>query len=342
MYKDVIRSGVKKRGIIFLILLAGFSLSLFLSLFYGLEAPFESLIAVLKSVFGATNNAYGYNTDTGVILALIRIPAVIKAIVAGSCLALAGMFLQTISKNPLADPYLTGLSSGAGLGIVISILLFSGVNYSIFGFLGALLSAVVVITLSGFSKFSITKLILIGLSLNLFTSSIISFLILLNPDKAYSMTLILTGGFSSADVSNRVLLLLFIGLLFICGLFIPKLNILRLDTRLVFQNEHTANKYSIIFVILAAFLTSLAVYSAGILGFAGIICPLLVRLLLGGDTRVLFFGNILAGSSLILFSNFISNNLIYPVQIPLGITVAIIGAPFFVFFLLKKGGALLK
>ena len=198
---------IRKRGLIFLILIAGFLLSLFLSLFYGLEAPLKSFLSLLK---GFVPNASGASAeDTGIILALIRIPAVIKAVVAGSCLALSGMILQTISKNPLADPYLTGLSSGAGLGIVLSILLFSGVNYSIFGFLGALISAVVVISLSGFSKFSITKLILIGLSLNLFTSSIISFLILLNPGKAYSMTLILTGGFSSADISNRMLLGLF-------------------------------------------------------------------------------------------------------------------------------------
>ncbi len=313
---------MKKKGLIFLILFSGFILSLLLSLFFGLEEPFRG--------------------DSALILSMIRIPAVLKAIVAGSCLALSGMMLQTISKNPLADPYLTGLSSGAGLGIVLSILLFNGINYSIFGFLGALISACLVISLSGFSKFSITKLILIGLSLNLFASSVISFLILLNPDKAYSMTLILTGGFSSADISNKTLCLLFVILLFICALFIPKLNILRLDSRLVFQNEQGANKFNILFVILSAFLTSLAVYSAGILGFAGIICPLLVRLLLGSDARILFFGNILAGSTLLLIANFISNNLIYPMQIPLGVVVAIIGAPFFVFFLVKKGGAILK
>ena len=117
---------------------------------------------------------------------------------------------------------------------------------------------------------------------------------------------------------------------------------MRLDNRLIFKNEKAANKYSIIFIILSALLTSLSVYSAGILGFAGIICPLLVRLLFGGDARILFFGNILTGSTLLLFSNFLANNLIYPMQIPLGIVVAITGAPFFVFFLLKKGGALLK
>ena len=306
-----------KKGLVFIILIIGFILSLFLCLFYRLDL-----------------------SNSGLILSYIRIPAVIKAIVSGSCLALAGMFLQTISKNPLADPYLTGLSSGAGFGIVLSILFFNSVNYSLFGFFGALIAAVLVIALSGFSKFSITKLILIGLSVNLFASSIISFLILTNPSKAYSMTLILTGGFSSADISNKLLVILFLSAITICAIFIPKLNALRLDSRLIFKSQNNANAYNIIFISLAAFLTSISVYSAGILGFAGIICPLLTKLLLGTDARILFFANIITGSTLLLFSNFLANNLIYPLQVPLGIIVAVIGVPFFIYFLLKKGGIL--
>lgn len=306
-----------KKGLVFIILILGFILSLFLCLFYRLDV-----------------------SDGSIILSYIRIPAVIKAVISGSCLALAGMFLQTISKNPLADPYLTGLSSGAGFGIVISILLFNSVNYSLFGFFGALLAALIVIVLSGFSKFSITKLILIGLSVNLFLGSVISFLILLNPAKSYAMTLILTGGFSNADISNKLLLIIFLCILGICALFVPKLNALRLDNRLVFKSPKDINIYNLIFIILAALLTSLSVYSAGILGFVGIICPLLTKLIFGTDSRILFFANILTGSALLLFSNFISNNLIYPLQIPLGIVVAIVGIPFFIFFLLKKGGIL--
>ena len=248
------------------------------------------------------------------------------------------MTLQTISKNPLADPYLTGLSSGAGLFIVLSILFFNGMNYSLFGFIGALIIAFLVILLSGFSKFSITKLILIGLSINLFVSSIISFLIITNPTKAYSMSLILTGGFSNADISINSLLILFFFAIVLFGVFTPKLNLLRLDNKLIFSSKKEENLYNIIFIIISAFLTAISVYCAGILGFVGIICPLLTKLILGSDCRILFFANILIGSSLLLFSNFISNNLIYPIQLPLGIVVAIVGAPFFVFFLLKKGG----
>lgn len=306
---------MKKNTLIFIFLIIVFFVCLYLTLLYKVDS-----------------------NNFKIILSYIRLPAAIKAIVAGSCLSLSGMMLQTISKNPLADPYLTGLSSGAGLGIVISILLFNSQNYSLFGFFGAIICAFIVITLSGFSKFSVSKLILIGLSLNLFAGSIISFLILTNPDKAYAMTLILSGGFNNADISNKTLGLLFICAILLSALFIPKLNLLRPDNALVFSNQKKADRYNILFIIMAAFLTSISVFSAGILGFIGIICPLLTKMLFGGDCRILFFANILTGSSLLLFSNFLSVNIIYPMQIPLGVVVAIVGVPFFIFFLLRKGG----
>lgn len=304
-----------KKTLIFIILILLLIISLYFSLFYGVDTDYKNII-----------------------LSYIRIPAIIKAVIAGSSLALAGMFLQAVSKNPLADPYLTGLSSGAGLGIVISILYFNSMNYSLFGFIGALVVATIVIALSGFSKFSITKLILIGLAINIFASSIISFLILTNADKAYAMTLILSGGFNSAEISNKILVGLFCLVVLISALFIPKLNLLRLDSRLTFASEKEARTYNIIFVILSAFLTSISVFAAGILGFIGIVSPLLAKMFCGQDYRSLFFVNILIGSTILLTSNVLSTQLIYPVQIPLGIVVAFIGAPIFIFFLLKKGG----
>lgn len=305
-----------KKSFIFIFLVILFLSSLFLSLFYGLD-----------------------NDSRQLILSYIRIPNIVKAIITGSTLALAGMILQAISKNPLADPYLTGLSSGAGLGIVLSILCFSNLNYSLFGFVGALISAFFVIILCGFSKFSVTKLILIGLSLNIFAGSIISFLVLLNADKAYLLSLILTGGFNKSDIfTNKFLIVIFLVSLLVCAIFVPKLNLLRLDNYLTFGSEKTANKYNICFVVISSFLTAISVYTAGILGFVGIITPLLSKMIFGNDYRILFFINIILGSTFLLFANFLSSNLIYPLQIPLGIVVAFIGAPIFVFFLLKKGG----
>jgi len=272
------------------------------------------------------------------IFTMLRAPRVLKAFIAGTCLAIAGMFMQSVSKNPLAEPYITGISSGAGLGIVLSVLLFNTANYSFFGFAGALVVSLLVILFSGLNKFSITKLILIGLSLNIFISSLISFIILLNPLKSYIMVLILSGGITNNEmISDKFLTLLFVFILAVCVLFVPKLNYLRLDSELIEINKKKKDFYSVILIILSALLTSVSVFSAGILGFIGIIVPLISKIIFGQDYRVLFISNILLGSSLVLISDFLSRTIIYPLQIPLGLVIAFIGAPVFVFFLTKKG-----
>lgn len=269
------------------------------------------------------------NYQSEIIYKYIRIPNTIKSVIAGSTLALSGMFLQAISKNPLAEPYLTGISSGAALGIVISILYFDG-NFSLFGFFGAIIAALCVILFCGLSKFSVKKLILTGLSFNIFASSIIGFLILLYADKTYSLTMILTGGFSNIDISNQALLLILIAGILISSLFVPRLNYLRLDL------GTEKNSYIIAVVVLCALLTSFSVYALGIIGFVGIIAPHISRIIFGNDYRYLYFSNILIGSSFLLFANYLSRTVLYPQQVPIGIITALIGVPIFIFFLIRK------
>ena len=279
----------------------------------------------------------GEDTDS-MILTILRYPRALKAFIAGGCLALAGMFMQSVSKNPLAEPYITGISAGAGLGIVLSILLFNSSNYSIFGFIGALISSALVIIFSGLSRFSITKLILIGLSMNIFVSSLISLIILVNPLKSYMMMLILSGGVTNNEIiSNKMLVIVFCLLMIASAIFIPKLNYLRLDSELLETNKNKKYLYTVIVIIIASFLTSLSVFAAGILGFVGIIAPQISRMLLGQDYRWLFIANTLIGGSLILLADYIARTVIYPLQVPLGLVVAFIGAPVFVFFLTRKG-----
>lgn len=269
------------------------------------------------------------NYQSEIIYKYIRIPNTIKSVIAGSTLALSGMFLQAISKNPLAEPYLTGISSGAALGIVISILYFDG-NFSLFGFFGAIIAALCVILFCGLSKFSVKKLILTGLSFNIFASSIIGFLILLYADKTYSLTMILTGGFSNIDISNQALLLILIAGILISSLFVTRLNYLRLDL------GTEKNSYIIAVVVLCALLTSFSVYALGIIGFVGIIAPHISRIIFGNDYRYLYFSNILIGSSFLLFANYLSRTVLYPQQVPVGIITALIGVPIFIFFLIRK------
>lgn len=318
-----------KKIYIVLILLVILLISLYLAMYAGYKDFGYNMLF----------KAFNLSDDTeSTILTVLRYPRALKAFVAGCCLALAGMFMQSISKNPLAEPYITGISSGAGLGIVLSILFFNSANYSVFGFIGALLSSAIVILFSGFSKFSITKLILIGLSLNIFVSSLISLIILVNPTKSYMMMLILSGGVTNNEIiSNKVLLILFISILLLSAIFIPKLNYLRLDSDLLEANKSKKNLFIVVFILLSAFLTSLSVFAAGILGFIGIIAPQISRMLLGQDYRWLFVSNVLIGSTFILLADFIARTVVYPLQVPLGLVVAFIGAPIFVYFLTRKG-----
>ena len=318
-----------KKSTILIILFIGTLLSLYLALYAGYNDFGYNL---LWKAFHLDNDS------DSMILTLLRYPRALKAFIAGVCLALAGMFMQSVSKNPLAEPYITGISSGAGLGIVLSILLFNSQNYSIFGFAGALLSSAIVILFSGLSRFSITKLILIGLSMNIFVSALISLIILVNPNKSYTMMLILSGGVTNNEIiSNKVLFIAFLVILALSALIVPKLNYLRLDSSLIDSDKRSKYFYTITVIILSALLTSISVFSAGILGFVGIIAPQISRILFGQDYRWLFISNAFLGSTLILLADFTARTIIYPLQVPLGLVVAFIGAPIFVYFLTRKG-----
>lgn len=320
---------INKKITILTILFTGTLLSLYLALYAGYNDFGYNL---LWKAFHLDNDS------DSMILTLLRYPRALKAFIAGVCLALAGMFMQSVSKNPLAEPYITGISSGAGLGIVLSILLFNSQNYSIFGFAGALLSSAIVILFSGLSRFSITKLILIGLSINIFVSALISLIILVNPNKSYTMMLILSGGVTNNEIiSNNVLFIAFLVVLALSALIVPKLNYLRLDSELIDSDKKSKYFYTLAVIVLSSLLTSISVFSAGILGFIGIIAPQISRILFGQDYRWLFISNAFLGSILILLADFIARTIIYPLQIPLGLVVAFIGAPIFVYFLTKKG-----
>ncbi len=321
---------MKKKIIILSILFLIFLICLYLSIFAGYK---DSGVDYLAKIFHISNDS------DSIIIEVLRLPRALKAVIAGASLALAGMFMQSVSKNPLAEPYITGISSGAGLGIVLSILWFNSMNYSFFGFVGAIISSILVILISGFGRFAITKLILIGLSLNIFVSSLISLIILMNPNKAYVMMLILSGGLTNSEmISDKCLFIMFLAGIVFSLLLIPRLNFMRLDEELVSSLRGKRNIYTVLILITSAFLSSISVFSAGILGFVGIIAPQISRMLVGQDYRWLFFVNIFVGASLILLSDFVSRIVLYPLQVPLGLIVAFIGAPIFVVFLTRKGG----
>jgi iron complex transport system permease protein len=286
----------------------------------------------LSDLWDFVNHKETTNTE---ILALIRIPKIFKAIVAGVSLATAGLFMQVLSKNPLVEPYITGVSSGAGLALVIAILLnISPSYYSLSAFFGAIAIASIVISFAGYKRFSITKLILIGLSINIFASSIISALILLNASKAYSLLVILSGNLNNSLAGIKPLAAIFAITMLLSIFMVPKLNFFKLDFSIVNALTKNPHKYFIILVILSAVLAATSVCAAGIIGFVGIVIPHLARIIIGYDLRWVFVISSLLGASIILISDFLARTVLFPTELPIGLVIAMLGAPIFLVLLI--------
>ena len=154
------------------------------------------------------------------------------------------------------------------------------------------------------------------------------------------MMVILSGNLNSSMSMPGSLLSLFIIAMILCVLIIPKLNFLRLDNNIVSAFSSNSMKYLLLVVFLSAYLSSVSVCAAGILGFIGIIIPHISRILVGQDFKWLFFINLLLGSSFVLISDFVARNIVYPMELPLGLVLALVGAPIFVLFLILKGDKL--
>ncbi len=320
---------IKQKKLIITICIVIFLGSFFLSVLYG-GTPIS-----LKDL---KDWSFGVQTDNTYIIELFRFPRAIKAVIAGSCLAISGLYMQTITKNPIVDPYITGISAGAGIALVLGVLFnISPFYYPVLGFAGGLLVSLLVICFVGVNRFSLAKLVLVGISVNLLISSIISLLILLNRDKAHNMILILSGNLNSSLFVYESLYIIFAVIMLLCLYITPKLNFLRLDHNIAKSISTKSKTYNIVFLILSSALASLSVCAAGILGFIGIIIPHICRQLFGLDFRWLFFAALLLGPSLILLSDYLARSVVYPTELPIGIIISILGAPLFIIFILVKG-----
>lgn len=275
------------------------------------------------------------NSTAHALLWQLRIPRAYTAFITGGLLALAGVLMQVLLRNPLADPYILGVSGGASVAALLSLL--AGLSPQLLSgsaFTGALVSILLVFTLSrGNGNWNANRLLLTGVVLAAGWGACINFILSLSPDKPLrSMLFWLMGDLSAATAgwgSFVVLLLASLACLFLAR----ALNILA-------QGDLRAQTLGIevrplrmgIFV-LASILTAFAVVNAGSIGFVGLIVPHMMRLVCGSDHRKLIPASILMGGILLLVSDTLARTLIAPQQLPVGVITAFIGVPFFLFLL---------
>ena len=268
----------------------------------------------------------------------LRLPRALAAFAAGALLSLAGALMQVLLKNPLADPYVLGVSGGSALAALLAML--AGANSFILtgsAFLGALLSIFLVFSFAhSHGSWTITRLLLTGIILASGWGALISFVLVIAPaEKIHGMLFWLMGDLSYDRPLLIPYLMLFFGLSYAL-LISRQLNILLWGDLQAASLGINTHRLRIHIFFLSSFLTAGAISLAGSIGFVGLVIPHLVRLIIGNDHRLLLPASALLGGALLLIADTLARTIMAPQQLPVGILTALIGVPLFLYLLRRS------
>lgn len=275
----------------------------------------------------------------------LRIPRVLFAFVCGMALSLSGMAFQAMFRNPLATPFTLGVSSGASLGGVLYIRLGLGFavlgipGITVFAFAGALLTLTIVYILTRIrGGFSTATLLLAGIAINFFCSSLILFVQYLSGfGESFSITRWMMGALDITGYTKLTQILPFIVAgIAILWLLVQDLNLLLTGEELALSRGVAVNRTKKLVFLAASLLVGGVVAFCGPIGFVGMMAPHIVRLMLGHDHRWLLPGTLLFGGFFMLLCDTLARTLIAPAEIPVGVITALLGGPFFLWLLLNR------
>jgi iron complex transport system permease protein len=291
-----------------------------------------------------------------IIVLNLRLPRLLLAALVGVCLALSGAVMQALFQNPMADPYIVGVSSGAGLGAVLAMMLavplallaqafpplacLGWASVPIFAFLGAFGVVVLVYVLSQRAgRVHTATLLLTGIAVGSLVAALTSFLLLLMDQDLRGVLFWLLGGLSARSWTHVAMVApaAVIGLV-ACLIAVRPLNLLLLgeDTAASLGLDVARAKRWLL--VLSSLLAAGAVAVGGIIAFVGLVVPHITRLLVGPDHRHLLPTAALSGALLMILSDIAARALLAPTELPLGIITSALGCPFFLYLLRRQGG----
>lgn len=272
----------------------------------------------------------------------LRLPRALAAFTVGGLLALAGALMQVLLRNPLADPYILGVSGGAAAGALLCIMAgVGGVWMSGSAFAGALLSTLLVFALAhGRGGWTPTRLLLTGVVIAAGWAAVISLLLALGPDGSLRSMLFWLMGDLAYATGDGWLLLLPLGCVLLCFPFARHLNVLARGETLAELLGVPVRPFKIAIYILASLLTAAAVTIAGSVGFVGLVVPHMLRLLGSSDHRSVLPGCVLGGGALVVLADTLARTVLAPRQLPVGVLLAMIGVPLFLYLLHRARGPL--
>lgn len=317
-----------------LLIVGLFIIAFVASLLIGSERiPLQQLLAMLGLNGEAVEPMY-YQ-----ILVQLRLPRALAAGLIGMALANSGVVFQTCFRNPLADPYMLGISSGAALGATISFIIpgLSTAWTGVFAFGGALLALIFIYTIGWIDgKMDSTVLILSGIAVGFFLSAVVSLMIALNQERMEQIIFWTMGSLNAIRFGQvRLVVLPVLASWLIYFYYWKDLNLMVLGEDGAITTGTNAPRVSKILLVVASLSTAFVVSISGIIGFVGLVIPHLVRLLVGPNHRRLIPISALAGATFLMFSDLIARTIVAPRQLPIGIITAFLGSPYFIYLIIR-------
>jgi len=306
---------------------------------------FGAVSIPLGRIIGAIGRAFtGGGGITDAVVMDLRLPRVVMAALVGASLATAGVIYQALFRNALADPYILGISSGAGLGATLALVVGGTtvvgriVGVPAGAFVGALLTMFLVVRLaSRGGRLDATSLLLAGVAMSYTLAALSSFVMVFARESMQAVVFWMMGGLQGASWPYVAVL----GTMFVAGSVIPfrysrHLDLMLLGDERAGQLGVDVERFKIVALCCASLVVAGAVSVSGLIGFVGLMTPHMARLVLGPDHRLLLPASAIAGAIVMVLSDLVARVVLAPVELPVGIVTALAGGPFFIWLLVRK------
>jgi iron complex transport system permease protein len=347
--KPTLRSHWKRAVIVLPILFAGLLVALVLATTIGsVSISASEIVKMTLNGTGLFHFQQTWDAADEIIIFQLRLPHVIGAALVGAALAVGGVLFQGLLRNPLADPYLIGISAGSGLGITIgfalpaSFVLLGFGQIAAFAFIGAVLAVMLVYWLARVGgRTPVVSLLLAGMVVTALMNAIQALLLYLYPGLQLRLRSVigwLWGGIAVQDWGQVGIaaLLILIGILIALS-FGPTLNALALGEEGAAYLGINVERQKTLLIAVASLLTAASVTIAGLVGFVGLVVPHALRLVIGPGHRLLLPASALGGALFLVVADLLARSLIAPSELPLGVLTALVGGPFFLYLLRRSG-----
>ena len=307
------------------------------------------ILIVLFSTIGSVNLSLGeifsalINNDNNMVTTIVykmRLPRNILAALIGANLAVSGILLQSVMKNPLADPGITGVSSGASVAAIIILLLMPHLSslLPLFAFIGGAIACALVYIMAWKNGLRSERIVLAGVAINTILGGFISLLSTLFSDRIQSAILWLNGSLATKTWGHVNMLIFYSLIGLILSLFLVRsANVLQLGDESAKNLGFNVNGTRLLISAVAVFLAAISTAVVGIISFVGLIVPHIARMLMGSDHKYTIPFSIVLGAIVLLIADTLARTVGGSIEIPVGVITSIVGGPFFLYLLRKRG-----